>query len=1670
MSSSYNMYPSTGNRRNSYLTEASLHNRQPSTSSIASGVSSAYGSNYSSQSSGSVPSRTSTNSSIPSLHRFNTEPDLTSSYLSKYNLASIGASNSYYTTRNHDPYSPLQSPGASPTGTPTKTGHYARPLSVTQTSDTASRRLDFSSTNTTPRRDSIQAYYTPSPTPTTDTALSNAISEINLGGDGDGTRRRMTQPRPTSMILTSSTGLATPADFKALKNSAVSHLRTLSETGEQIVAATAAKDVVGMHGRKAFKKMNLSDGRSNWSSVTWMDTQRKYLKAYEYLCHIGEAKEWIERCIDEEIPPIIQLEDYLRNGITLARVTQVFAPELVPRIFADPKLQYRHTDNIVRFFKFIRKVELPEVFYFELTDLYDKKNIPKVIYCIHALSYLLLRLGMTDFAIGNLVGQLEFTEEELHSTQRGLDQAGVALPSFRGVGKHFDEEPKETEEERIQRELGEREAEIMQLQAAIRGALVRVSLGWMMDDLWACEPEILDLQARIRGMFARSSFAYRFEMNAWTTDMQALVRGLLMRREMEAKKRFLKRNAQLFARLQAVQRGQQVRDQLAQQKKQLEKCAPSITKLQAKIRGALLRHDLNTHLDDVYDSEYDVANFQAQIRGLLMRREIAEKMARLRKESRQIAKLQAIARGMLYRSRRANVMNKLQAKSGSWESLQARARGILYRRKQAELKKRLQASLPAIVQLQAASRGALARHDIMGEHDDLYDEEEPLVDLQSIARGFLARKAHKAKTDALQAQVGKVIELQARGRGALLRGTKNLFVAEMITSHEEEVTGLQACIRAALARKAVRHTVEAVYDEEPEIVEVQSLIRGALQRKAFHGKLQHYRQNMDKVIKLQSFVRAKQQGEAYRSLMSGKNPPVGTVKNFVHLLNDSDFDFDEEMEFESKRKTVVQHIRQNELQEQYIEQLDIKIGLLIRNKITLDEVIKYQKMGGHHGVLIGNSDLSSADPFDLKALNKNSRRKLELYQILFFALQTQPIYLSRMFQRVRQVGTAEKDLKRLENLIIGLFGYAQKRREEYYLLKLIGRSIKDELDTCQTPQDYLRGNFFWSRLVVNYIRSPRDRKYMRDFLGPIIKGRIIDNDGLDLESNPLQIYMSSINNEELSTGMKSTRRRDITPEEAIRDPGTRKEFVQHLEELRDLCDAVLDAIEENAIRLPYGVRHLAQVSHDALVARFPQEHPDGVLQVVVHFFFLKYFNPVILSPETFGIVDRNLTPAQKKNLNTLSKVLSQMSAGKLFSQGEDVYLQPMNNYMNEAIARLLAIFRNLIQVPNAEKQFDMDEFDDLTSRQKPTLFIKMVDIFALHTMVSREIEFMAPEREDPMRDLVRELGNVKNTELELASVSSSEICLTLDPRLSKVEDPESNIKALFTETKRCVLYIIRVQTGTDLMDILVKPVTEEDEYKWQQVIAEDAADTRRRAAYSDSMPTHHTLSDVSLMTYSELKKTALENVLKLEKTGKITRKNQFQDLLNAIAVDIRTKHRRRVQRQRELEGVKQTLAHLGEKARFLDEKLQSYNDYIEQAMLTLQTKKGKKKTIVLPFTRQYFHQKELQRSGRVPKFGSYKYSAHNLSEKGVLVSIEGYSDRQYDKINFTISSDEVGIFLVELSQGAMMLPGGSAQIPLDDLLQAQYNNHQFMTLFEGMCKLNVNLFLHLLFKKFYKDG
>ncbi|KAK4155529.1 hypothetical protein C8A00DRAFT_31665 [Chaetomidium leptoderma] len=1517
------------------------------------------------------------------------------------------------------------------------------------------------------------------PTPPTPPHSSLLRPTSMLLTRADTVRRNSDPPAPPHLVHAHTAPLSTP-DFERLGRSSTNQLRTLSKlaqsgSAEEFAITSSAQEVVGLRGRMRLQRTDKTGGNRpaqragayGWEGRNWMDKQRQFLQAYEYLCHIGEAKEWIEDVIQRTIPPIVELEEALRDGVTLAEVVESLNPHRRFKIFHHPRLQYRHSDNIAIFFRYLDEVELPDLFRFELIDLYEKKNIPKVIHCIHALSWLLFRKGIVGFRIGNLVGQLEFEHHELEATQKGLDKLGANMPSFGNMGADFGvveepPEPQETEEERIDRELAENEAAVVDLQAQIRGAILRMQLGETMQNLWDSEDWLVDLQARIRGDFTRQIMGYRLQMKRFAIGLQSAARGFLVRQRQAGTQQAWESVEGDILKLQSLVRASKARNEVREQHSQLMVAAGPIRDIQATFRGALLRKQMLAQEQEVKHTTAPVAGLQAAVRGLLLRGKLEEERLELQAQTGGITSLQAAARAALTRNQIILQQEALEGLTPIWETLQAASRGNLARRSVDGLKAELGQHSPSLGLFQAHICAAAVRREVSEQLESLGDAEDEILVLQSTIRGMLERNRVSDLLEALDQQEDSITQLQSHIRGFLHRQQQHTLLDDLETN-EEEVSALQSFARAMLLRDNVARVLDELEENEESIGEIQSAAKAFIVRAQFEEKKRHYDENMQKVVKIQSFVRAKLQGEAYKSLTSGKNPPVNAVKNFVHLLNDSDFDFNEEVEFERMRKTVVQQVRQNEMLEQYIDQLDIKIALLVKNKITLDEVVRHQSnFGGHASNLLANSSISSVNQFDLKALNKGSRKKLESYQQLFFALQTQPQYLARLFKRLREQGTAEKECKRVEHLMMGLFGYAQKRREEYYLLKLLGRSIREEVEACNNVQDYLRGNFFWSRLLHNYTRSPRDRKYLRDLLGPIIRDNIIEDPELDLESDPMQIYRSAINNEELRTGQPSNRPLDIPRELAIKDPETKAVFIDHLRDLREICDQFLASLEDLLPRMPYGLRFMCRQTFDALCQRFQREPRARMLQAITSWLWKFYLQPAVTTPENVGVMDKQLSPLQKRNLGEVAKVLGQITSGRQFG-GDNIYLQPLNAFIADSIERLAELTENLIAVPDAESTFDIDEYNDLYAKNKPTLYIKMTDIFAIHNLIAAELPHLSPSRDDMLREIMQDLGSAKHNESEMTAAGSSDIQMFLTPKLHDLEDPDADVKALFMETKRCILYIIRVQTGLNLLEILVKPISAEDDHKWEMLLRDEfASGSNTRGAYSDA-----NMVDVTRMSYYDLKRIALENVMRLEQIGRISRQNHYQDVLNAIAVDIRTKSRRRVQRQREVEGVRLTLANLHEKAKYLEQQRRSYDDYIEQAMATLQNKKGKKR-FLLPFTKQYNHQRELERAGRVPKFGSYKYSARALNDKGVVVSWQGIPERDWGQINLTISCDEVGVFSIEGSRGHIQMPGASALVPIEDLLQAQFEAHQFMSLFEGGLRLNVNLLLHLLYKKFYR--
>ena len=94
------------------------------------------------------------------------------------------------------------------------------------------------------------------------------------------------------------------------------------------------------------------------------------------------------------------------------------------------------------------------------------------------------------------------------------------------------------------------------------------------------------------------------------------------------------------------------------------------------------------------------------------------------------------------------------------------------------------------------------------------------------------------------------------------------------------------------------------------------------------------------------------------------------------------------------------------------------------------------------------------------------------------------------------------------------------------------------------------------------------------------------------------------------------------------------------------------------------------------------------------------------------------------------------------------------------------------------------------------------------------------------------------------------------------------------------------------------------------------------------------------MTFREVKAHAIYFLLELEKLGKITRMDGYQGILNAIAGDVRSKNRRRVQRLHEKESLEESLKHLAERKKYFEEQIRQYHDYVETAMNTMQRGKG----------------------------------------------------------------------------------------------------------------------------------
>ncbi|XP_075773076.1 ras GTPase-activating-like protein IQGAP1 isoform X1 [Pelodiscus sinensis] len=1627
-----------------------------------------------------------------------------------------------------------------------------------------------------------------------------------------------------------------------------------------------------------------------------MDERRRQNVAYEYLCHLEEAKRWMEACLNEDLPPTTELEEGLRNGVFLAKLGNFFSPKVVSlkKIYDREQTRYkatglhfRHTDNVIQWLNAMSEIGLPKIFYPETTDIYDRKNMPRCIYCIHALSLYLFKLGLAP-QIQDLYGKVDFTEEEINNMRSELEKYGIQMPAFSKIGgilanelsvdeaalhaaviainEAIDhqvpadtlmamknpnamlvnlEEPlasiyqdtlyqakkdkMENAKNRTASENSARERDVYEellTQAEIQGnvnkvnthsALSKIDLALEQGDALVLFEVLTSPALGLRGVQRENRDWYLKQLLSDRQQKQETgLASPLQKEELQsgvdtanhAAQQYQRRLAAVARINSAIQMGvaENTVGELLNPEAQLPQVYPFAAELYqrelatlqqqspdgnlthpelsvavemlssvALINRALDSGDMNTvwkqlsspvtgltNIEDENSQRYidDLMKLKAQARTEgnefvtwndiqssvdrvnivvheeherilaigLINEALDEGDTRKTLQALQIpaAKLEGVSpkvaqhyQDTLIRAKREKAQDTHDETAVLW--LDEIQDGIHRSNRDTEEAQKFSLGILAINEavlhgdvgqtLSALRSSDVGLYGVTPECDETYQRDLAEAKREKMAAGdngsewvkhwvkggyyyYHNLRTRDGRWDEPSGFVQNNTQLSREEIQSSISGVTAAYNREQLwLANENLITRLQACCRGYLVRQEFNSRMNFLKKQVPAITCIQSQWRGYKQRKEYQDRLaylrahrdqvvkiqsvtrmyqarkqyrerlQYFRDHINDIVKIQAFIRANKARDDYKTLISAEDPPMAVVRKFVHLLDQSDQDFQEELDLMKLREEVVTLIRANQQLENDLNLMDIKIGLLVKNKITLQDVVSHsKKLTKKNKEQLSDMMMLNKQRGGLKALSKEKREKLEAYQHLFYLLQTNPTYLAKLIFQMPQ----NKSTKFMDSVIFTLYNYASNQREEYLLLRLFQTALQEEIKSkVDQLHEIVTGNPTVIKMVVSFNRGARGQNALRQILAPVVK-EIMDDKSLNIKTDPVDIYKSWVNQMESQTGEASKLPYDVTSEQALAHEEVRTRLDASIKNMRTVTDKFLTAIISSVEKIPYGMRFIAKVLKDSLHEKFPDAGEDELLKIIGNLLYYRYMNPAIVAPDAFDIIDLSaggqLTTDQRRNLGSIAKMLQHAASNKMF-MGDNAHLSIINEYLSQSYQKFRRFFQAACEVPELQDKFNVDEYSDLVTLTKPVIYISIGEIINTHTLLLDHQDAIAPEHNDPIHELLDDLGEVPTIESLIGEgsgnindpnkemLAKTEVSLTLTNKFDVPgdENAEMDARTILLNTKRLIVDVIRFQPGETLTEILEIPATHEQEAEHQRAMQRRAI---RDAKTPDKMKKSKSVKEDSNLNLQEKKEKIKTGLKKLTELGTVNPKNRYQELINDIAKDIRNQRRYRQRRKAELVKLQQTYSALNSKANFYEEQVDYYKSYIKTCLDNLASK-GK------------VSKKPREMKGKKSKKISLKYTAARLHEKGVLLEIEDLQVNQFKNVIFEINpTEEVGDF--EVKAKFMGVQMETFMLHYQDLLQLQYEGVAVMKLFDR-AKVNVNLLIFLLNKKFY---
>ena len=137
-------------------------------------------------------------------------------------------------------------------------------------------------------------------------------------------------------------------------------------------------------------------------------------------------------------------------------------------------------------------------------------------------------------------------------------------------------------------------------------------------------------------------------------------------------------------------------------------------------------------------------------------------------------------------------------------------------------------------------------------------------------------------------------------------------------------------------------------------------------------------------------------------------------------------------------------------------------------------------------------------------------------------------------------------------------------------------------------------------------------------------------------------------------------------------------------------DDIINTLEENILSLPYIIKSINSILYILVNEKYSKEKLENTeyktLIFLSHFLIGNIIIPLISNPYFNGIITKGvLSKISKDNLDIISKLLTQMISGKLFSNEKEYEYTIFNKYIIETLPKIF----NIINKINTQKNFKL---------------------------------------------------------------------------------------------------------------------------------------------------------------------------------------------------------------------------------------------------------------------------------------------------------------------------------------------------------------------------------------------